>query len=509
MLGHRELTVQDYLGILKRRFWLILLSTIVVLGIAVGLTFWIPPQFTSQTLVLIEQQKVPTDYVTPVLTEDLNERLASLREQILSRSRLEPIIKDHNLFSGPGATMDDRVVATQKAIEVKPITGGPGGIPGFYITFKASDARTAQDVCREITSLFVSENLSARQESAEGTEDFLKQQLADAKASLDEQDAKLADFERQYIGRLPNQETSNESTLEALTKQLDASTQSLDRLQENETFIESNLAAQPRVTSDGGTVTTISTDDRFKELKDLQEQKKNLDALYTPDYPDVQAMNRKIAELQAEINHPSTADSGKSSPSAKNAATAISTDSPQIAQQKAQLRAVQQAIASGQQEQDKIKKQIQAYEARIDSSPIVEEQYKQVTRDHDIASEFYNSLLKKKDESSMATALEHRQEGEQFRVMDPANLPDAPSFPSLPKFAGAGLAGGLALGFLLAALLEYRDTTLRTELDVWAFTKLPTLAILSHVDGLPKTGKDQDGGKSFAHRDVSAESAGG
>src|SRR5579863_3438855 len=100
MLGHRELTIQDYIGILKRRLWLILLSTIVVLGVGVGLTFWIPPQYTSQTLVLIEQQKVPTDYVTPVLTEDLDERLASLREQILSRSRLEPIIQRFNLFAG-------------------------------------------------------------------------------------------------------------------------------------------------------------------------------------------------------------------------------------------------------------------------------------------------------------------------------------------------------------------------------------------------------------------------
>lgn len=501
MLGHRELTFQDYIGILKRRLWLVLLSTIVVLGIVVGLTFWIPPQYTSQTLVLIEQPKVPTDYVTPVLTEDLDERLASLREQILSRSRLEPIIQRFNLFAGNGATMDDRVASTQKAIDVKPINGGPRGIPGFYITFKASDARTAQDVCREITSLFVSENLNARQESAEGTEDFLKQQLADAKANLDDQDAKLAEFERKYIGRLPNQETSNQSTLEALTRQLDASTESLDRLQQQETFIETNISEEQRDLHEAGTGGVISVDDRLKQLKELQEQKKNLDALYTPDYPDVQAVNRKIADLQAEIAH------SPSSTSAKGTPAPVQVDSPQIAQQKAQLRAVQQGIASGKQEQEKIKQQIQAYEARIDSSPLVEQEYKQVTRDHDIASEFYNSLLKKKDESSMATALEHRQEGEQFRVMDPANLPDSPSFPSRQKFGAAGLAGGLALGFMLAALLEYRDTTLRTELDVWAFTKLPTLAVLSHVDGLPKT-KEKDGGKSFAHRDIPAESAG-
>lgn len=504
MLGHRELTMQDFTGMFKRRFWLVLLCTFATLGVAVVLSYWIPPQYVSQTLVLIEQQKVPTDYVTPVLTEDLSERLASLREQILSRSRLEPIIQRFNLYAGSNNTMDDRVADTQKAIDVKPINAGPRGMPGFYIMFKASDARTAQQVCSEITSLFVSENLNAREESAEGTTEFLKQQLADAKKSLDDQDAKLADFEKKYIGRLPDQETSNQSTLQALTTQLAAATQALDRLQENETFIEANISALRRDQHDTNP-TTISVDERKRELKDLMDQKQALDAVYTPDYPDVVAINRKIADLKAQIaSSPATPAAPASSSS-----TASSSDSPQLLQALAQLRASQQSIASAKQEQDRIKKEIGIYEARIDSSPVVEEEYKQVTRDHDIAMQFYQSLQKKMDESSMATALEHRQEGEQFRVMDPPNLPDAPSFPNRIKFAGGGLVGGLVLGLLLAAFLEYRDATLRTELDVWAFTKLPTLAVLSHIDGLPKQAKEQEGGMGFSNRDIPAESVGG
>jgi polysaccharide chain length determinant protein (PEP-CTERM system associated) len=511
MLGHRELTTQDYVGILKRRLWLVLLCAFVFLVGAAGLTHWIAPQYVSQTLVLIVQQQVPTDYVTPVLTEDLNERLASLQEQILSRSRLEPIIQRFNLFAGNGATMDDRVAATQKAIVVKPITEGPHGMPGFFITFKASDARTAQQVCGEITSLFVSENLNAREETAEGTTEFLKQQLADAKKSLDDQDAKLAEFERKYVGRLPDQEETNAGTLQALTTQLNAVTQSLDHLQENETFIDENIQALRRDQQNYSSTTTFSVDDRMKELKVLMDQKQALEGEYTPDYPDVQAIDRKIAELQAEIAGTSS-PAVTSSPAAptKTASPANMPESPQLHQELAQLRVVQQSIATAKEEQDRIKKQIGVYEGRIDSTPVVEEEYKQVTRDHDVASDFYNSLLKKMDESSMATALEHRQEGEQFRVMDPPNLPDAPAYPDRKKFAGVGLAIGLALGFLLAALLEYRDATLRTELDVWAFTKLPTLAIVSHIEGLPRQDKDQDGGgKSFSRADIPAESVGG
>lgn len=502
MLGHRELTVQDYIAILKRWYWLILLCALVCFGVAFGITYEIAPRYMSQTLVLIEQQQVPTDYVTPILTEDLGERLASLREQILSRSRLEPIIQRFNLFASGGGTMDARVAETQKAIQVKPVNAGARA--GFFITFEYPDPRTAQQVCGEITSLFVSENLAARQESAEGTTEFLKQQLDDAKKNLDDQDAKLAAFEGKYLGRLPDQEKSNESTLQALSTQLDAATQSLDRLQENQTFIESNIAELRRETRESGPGGLISVDERLKELRDLQDQKKSLDALYTPDYPDVQAVDRKIAQLQAEIaKSPSRTSSGKT------ASSKVTIDPPQLQQAKAQLRAVQLAIASTKEEQSKIKAQIDQYEQRIESSPIVEEQYKQVTRDHDIAQEFYNSLLKKMDESSMAVALEHRQEGEQFRVMDPPNLPDAPSYPNRMKFAGAGLVGGLVLAFMLVALLEYRDVTLRSELDVWAFTKLPTLAILSHIDGLPRSAKDQDGGKSFSGTDMPAESVGG
>ena len=148
MLGHRELTMQDYFGILKRRFWLILISAILFLGVGIGLTYVIPSQYVSKTLVLVERQKVPEDYVTPVVTEDLGSRLSSMREQILSRSRLEPIIAKFNLYASRENTMDDRIEMTQKAIGIAPIPAGPSsyGMPGFCITFKAQDARTAQQV---------------------------------------------------------------------------------------------------------------------------------------------------------------------------------------------------------------------------------------------------------------------------------------------------------------------------------------------------------------------------
>jgi polysaccharide chain length determinant protein (PEP-CTERM system associated) len=514
MLGHRELTMQDYAGILKRRFWLILVSTLLLLGVGVAISYVIPPQYVSQELVLIEQQKVPEDYVKPVVNEDLNSRLASMREQILSRSRIEPIVERFDLFSGNKATMDDRVDLTRKAIGITPIPAGLSrGMPGFYISFKAQDARTAQQVCGEISSLFVKANLSARAESAEGTTDFLKQQLEEAKKNLDDQDAKLAAFEQKNIGRLPGQTvhlgdmnlamgSANESTLQALTAQLDAATQTVNRLQQTDTFIEALISEQSQKSGHIDPATGTPDSALSIQLRDAISQQKELEALYTPDHPDVLAIKRRIANLRAEIARvPAEPAKGDTAVSAS--------DSPQLQQLKAQLRAERQSMAIAKQEQAQIEQKVRMYEARIEASPLVEEEYKKVTRDHDTALQFYNTLLTKMNDSTMATALEYRQQGEQFRVMDAPNLPEEPTFPKRGLFAGGGLAAGLALGLLLSALLEYRDTSLRNEGDIWAFTKLPTLGVVSYLNDLPQREEVHKHKKIFSRKPKSIESARG
>jgi len=472
--------MQDYAGILKRRFWLTLACAAAGLVAGVGIGHVLPPQFISTTKVLVEQQKVSEDYVKPVVKEDLEGRLASMREQILSRSRIQPIIERFNLFPSSKYTMDDRIELTQKAIGIQPMPSGQShGMPGFSITFKAQDAHTAQLVCGEITSLFVSDNLKAREQSANGTTDFLRQQLDDSKRNLDEQDAKLAAFQQKNIGRLPDQSASNANALQSLTTQLEATTQSLNRAQQNVTFLESMVSQQTRDQQRADSPAASLVDVHKAQLNSLLAEKLELQNLYTPDHPDVVAISRKIADLQAEIAHAPAQFSPV-------AAAAVVPDTPQLQQLKAQLRAAQQSMTIAKQEQAQIEQQIRTYESRIESSPMVEEEYKQVTRDHETALQFYNTLLTKMNESSMATALERRQQGEQFSVMDAPNLPDAPAFPNRRMLAAGGLFAGLALGMLIAGLLEYRDTSLRNERDVWAFTKLPTLAIISRIDDLPQ-----------------------
>jgi polysaccharide chain length determinant protein (PEP-CTERM system associated) len=485
MLGHRALNMDDYLGILKRRGWIIAVPAVLLMLLGLGLTFIVPPRYVSQTLVLVEQQKVPEDYVKSVIEEDLTGRLATMKEQILSRSRLQPIIERFNLYGTQKMTMDDRIDQVRKDISIKPIhseMARTGGLPGFFISFQASDARTAQLVCGEITSLFVSQNLNARAASAEGTTDFLKGQLEEAKRALDDQDRKLAAFQQKYMGRLPGEEAPNLNMLTSLNTQLDAATQQLARMHQDRSYIEAMLAQQQSMvpTASGGSAGAPGA--QQVELQTLQTEEADLTKRYTDSYPDVVAVRRKIKELRAQIAEAPAA----ATPTAVTSAPSRN-DSPAVQQMRAQLRSTEQGIQQKQHDQAGIESQIRMYQGRISSSPLVQEEYKNVTRDYQTAQGFYDELLKKMNSSKMATDLERRQQGEQFRVMDEPNLPDSPTFPKRILFVGGGLALGLLVGIMLVAWREYRDTAMRNERDVWAFTKLPTLAVISFTGDVDPT----------------------
>ncbi len=501
MLGHRDLSAEDYVGILKRQWWLIAIPALVLPLIAIAATFFIQPKYVSQTLVLVDQQKVPDSYVKPVVVEDLDQRLASMKEQIFSRSRLQPIIERFELFSKGKMTIEDRLDLTRKAISITPIRSElsrTGGLPGFFISFKSDRALIAQQVCGEITSLFVSENLHDREQSAQGTTDFLKSQLEDAKHSLDEQDAKLANFQRKFIGQLPGQEQPNVNMLASLDSQLEAATQALTRMQQDKAYEEAMLAQQTREWKQQESAGIAPTDrqaplqaaaDRQAQLRKMELEAAELESRYTPSHPDVIKLRRNIEILRAQpIEAPEKTTAGTDLTHIEPIET------PQVQQMRAQLRSLEQGITQKKADQDRIEQQIKLYQERVQSSPMVQEQYKELTRDYQTALQFYNDLLNKKNQSEMATNLERRQQGEQFRVMDAPNLPEEPTFPNRRAFAGGGLAAGLCLGLLLAAFREYRDTSLRNEKDIWAFTNLPTLAVIS----LESTGQGSVRGKRWS-----------
>ena len=214
-----------------------------------------------------------------------------------------------------------------------------------------------------------------------------------------------------------------------------------------------------------------------QQLSELQTQLAALQARYTDDYPDVIKAKNDIAALQKKISENNDAKAATIDKTPKT-----SVESVPITQLRAQIHTYDQIIAEKTKEQDQIKEQIKLYQGRIQSSPVVEQQYKELTRGYQTALDSYNELLKNRDTSEMGAALERKQQGEQFVVLDPANLPTAPSFPNRPLFALGGLVGGLVLGIGLTLFLEMQDTSIRSERDVEFALRLPVLAMVPAIE---------------------------
>jgi polysaccharide chain length determinant protein (PEP-CTERM system associated) len=490
MIHNGEISVADVKRILKRYGWVLLLT--IVLGGAIGVLAAkvLPKKYTSQTLVLVDQPTVPIEYVRPVVTQDLNQRLASMQEQILSKTRLQPIIEKFALYAQDRGRVhiEDLVERLRSSVTIKPLDAMPGTsnrqLPGFFVDVTFDNPQLAQQICSEITSMFMEQNTRAREQQATRTTSFLSRQLDEAKAKLDEQDARLAQFKGKYLGSLPEEEQTNLSLLMGMNSQLEANTQALSRAQQDKAFNESLLNQQEANWKSAQTGQNPETQEQ--QLNVLQDQLLALQARYTAEHPDVIKTQNQIEELKRRMaKAPKTSDTGVG-----NKQGPI-TESPQIQQLHARLRQDDLIIIDLSKRQEQIQDQIRVLQGRVQASPIVEQQLKEMTRSYQSALDFYNELQKKRENSAMATDLEHQQESEQFRVLDPPNLPSKPSFPKVTYFGGGGLGAGLVIGLGILYLFAATDKSMHTERDVELCLKLPVLALVPTLEATANGGGSQ------------------
>jgi uncharacterized protein involved in exopolysaccharide biosynthesis len=501
MIENRELSMDDYLAMLRRRLKVLLVPALVAPLVGFGISFAFSPKYTSQATILVEGQKVPEGYVAPVVTEDLTQRIATMEQQVLTRSKLQPMIERLGLAKS-GTAVDDAVELIRTNIDIQPVepgvtTGGssvkkkPGqqhsDVPGFYVNFTANNPREAQQICTELTSMLLSENVTARTAVAENTTEFLNRQLDQAKHELDDQDSKLAAFKRQYVGQLPGDEDSNLKILMGLNSQLDANTQALNRAQQDKAYTESLL--QQQLTAWKSSQTASNPQTLRQQLAALQSQLITLQARYTDDYPDVVKTKNDIAEVKRKLKQ---VDSGTDDSQDTAADKTNGEETAEIQKLRLLIHQYDETIAQASRDQKRLQGQIQSYQGRVALSPGVEEQYKALTRDYETAQKFYNELLAKKSESEMQTDMERQQRGELMRLLNPANLPETPSFPVRWMFAAGGLGAGLALGMGLAMWLELRDKSIRDEQDVMAALELPMLVSMPWI-GSDAKGRSSDG----------------
>lgn len=484
MIENRELTLDDYLAMLRRRLKVILIPTLLAPLVGFGASFFFSPRYTSQTTILVDPQKVSDNYVAPVVTQDLGQRVATLEARATSADRLRPLIEKLNQQGMLKGNVDDDIEAIRAGMQVVPVppisvtspNGGGGGkkksdLPGFLLTFTASSPREAQAVNSGLANIIIDENFKDLEAAAQTNTDFLARQLEDAKRDLDSQAAKVAEFQKKYMGQLPGDADNNMKILMGLNSQLDANTQTLNRAQQDKAYTESMLAQQLAAWKSSQNATNPAT--LQQQLALLQSQLLGLQARYTDDYPDVVKTKRDIAELQKKLDELNKA---AANPSPATDDKENLSEPPEIRQLRMQIHQYEQVTGQATRDQQRLQESIKQYQGRVALSPAVQQEYDELTRDSTTAKSFYDNLLAKKSESEMQTAMAREQQGEQMHVLNPADLPESPSFPNRLLFAGGGLGAGLGIGLGLALWLEMRDKSVRSEADVLAIMDVPVLS---------------------------------
>jgi protein tyrosine kinase modulator len=481
MIRNGEIALVDVKRALRHYWWIMVVSTVLCGAVGLILTYLLPKKYTSTTAVLVELPTVPTDVVKPVVTDDLNHRLGSMKELIFSRSRLQPIIEKLNLYpqKREKAHMEDLVEELRKSIEVELIRPMAGSLntqpPGFQVSVTLDNAQLAQQICTEITSMFMEQNAERREQQSVGTTQFLTQQLDEAKARLDEQDAKLAKFKTQYLGSLPEEQQSNLGLLSGMYTQLDAATQAISRLQQDKEMTETILNSQ-EANWKAKQTGQQNPETQEQQLAGLQDQLTAMLSRYTPEHPDIIKIKAQIEQLKRKMEE---------EPEAKKptrAEQAYLREPPQLQQLRIKIKQEESNIAELTKRQSQIQEKMRVVQARVQTSPLVEQQLKELTRNYQTALEMYNELLKKREHSEIATDLEHQQESETFKVLDTPSLPLTPSFPKKIVFVGGGLGAGLALALGIMYLLAASDKSMYTERDVETCLKMPVLTMVPAFD---------------------------
>src|SRR5437763_5453924 len=444
----------------------------------IGATWSIPAMYRSETLIIVEQQKVPEHYVVPNVAADLQQRLQSMTKQILSRTRLQGIIQTVHLYTGEQGVADPESMVERMRQDIKidlvPTPGRPGELTAFKISYSARTPMLAQQVTGELTSLFIEENLRNRQQQSEDTTAFLQNQLEDARKDLAQQEQRLREFKTKYLGQLPEQLQSNVQILAGLQAQLQAASEARDHAQQQKLYLES-LVQQNRAlrsaNADSASAAPSSLDD---ELDKLKAQYADLSTRYTENHPDVLRLKQQIASTE-KLKKQSDADvkAGKGSSTATRMAQ-VGT----IAQVEGQLKANELEISNRTDEVKRVQGEIDQYRGRLNLTPVREEELSAITRDHEQSKENYQSLLAKKMQSELATNLEKRQQGEQFRIIDPPSLPRKPYFPDRFKMSLAGIALGLVLALGLTAAMETVAPRIHKEEDLCDLIPAPVLAAI-------------------------------
>jgi polysaccharide chain length determinant protein (PEP-CTERM system associated) len=485
--------IHQYLGIALRRKWYIIIPLVCSILVSFGVYKYLPKVYKATTLILVQPQRVPESYVRSTITDSMVSRLSTISQEILSRTRLEQVIQEFNLYSELHSKPMEEIIETmRKEIEVK-VQDNPRNERtqnSFTISYEGKEPRTVMMVTNKLASLFIEENLKVRESQAESTSEFLSKELQSMEDQLKKKEQDIRNFRERNMGQLPQQLDANLRILERLQQQLQTVSENIrsaedrsmliqnqiDYLKKRETLLITKGPGKNLVTNSEDTGSEqVTGDPLITQLNNLKRDLASAQSKYTENHPDVIDLKKKIANLEKRVEarrqEGLTEDNSTTlvlDPSAKRLLTQY-TD---------QLNDAQLEVKRLRGEVINLKEQIALYQKRIEDTPKREQELALFTRDYDLLKSNYQSLLDKKIQAQMAQNLERKQQGEQFKILDLARLPEKPFKPDRNKILLIGAFGGLAAGLGLGWFRESLDQSFHTVQEVEVYLGIPVIATI-------------------------------
>ncbi len=497
--------LKNYFKIGLRRKWYIIIPFALSVIFSFGIYKNMPKEYRASTLILVQAQKVPENYVRPTLTESVAERLNNISQEILSRGRLERVIKEFNLYPDRlnKLHMEEIVDMMKAKIEVRVQRQN-----AFSISFEGTEPGTVMQVTNKLASMFIEENLRSREARVGGTAEFIGKELQTMESNLKKRENAVRQYKERNMGQLPGQLEANLRIIDRLQQQFKTTSENLNAAEQRIVLLQGQIEKLMDRQSERGSSTTrsLTQDENIHlergpeeslaaQLSALKRDLANVESKYTGTHPDVVDLKRKRAALELRVKKQAEERERRLRELKKRHDEMIAEGNSQapsplldpgverlITQYEAQFIDTQSEAKRLKEESESLKEQIVLYQRRIEETPKREQEMVQLNRDYDILKLYYQSLVDKKFQSQMAENLERKQQGEQFRILDPARLPEKPFKPNRNNLLIMGGVLGLAIGLGLTWLRESMDRSFYEASDVETYLKLPVVATILNLN---------------------------
>ncbi|MEW5802587.1 MAG: GNVR domain-containing protein [bacterium] len=521
--------------LVRCKWWFIIpLSCISALSLVIALV--LPDIFMSKATILIENQSIPQVFVSSPVTSYAEQRIQTITQEVMSRSRILSLMRKYDLFSQKRKylSIDTLIEKIRHRIAIETINAEihhqeqnrPTLLTiAFSLSFQDEDPRKAQAVANEISSYYLEKNLESREKHIQSTTKFLDEQLKDTKGELDNLQRQIAEFRQEHLEELPDFMNFNIQKIEKLNNELRSITIEIRSLENQKIPLkhriallnphESGRTISPRerltqleleraqllsqysgkhplvkanmretailnekrqtqtLPGSGQTLDNQAQDNQtLDRLKELEIKLIELKSQYSPQHPSVKELTKEIDTLQDEFQKSQQQTDVDTSED-------LEATNPSYVALKAELERIDMSIASLEVEKLDLEKMAQDIEEKLRTMPSVAARFNELDRDYQSAKMHYNEIMEKLLSARISQGMEEEQLGERFTVVEPAFLPDKPYKPNRILIMVLGVLIGCGLAIFLVTLHEFTDENIRDCNTLEAITGIPVLASIS------------------------------